>query len=51
MNSKVSKTKKTISKKFKDFIKRNLKKIKNLDKRVNSEEISHDNYTLWIKSY
>lgn len=51
MKLKKSSLKKKLSKRIKDFIKRNLTKLKNLDKQVNSEDISHDNYTLWIKAY
>ena len=51
MKRKISSKNKTLSRKLKDFIKRNFKKLKNIDKGTNSEDISHDNYTLWIKSY
>lgn len=50
MLKKISAKNKTLSRKLKDFIKRNFKKLKDIDKVSNSEEISHDNYTLWFKS-
>ncbi len=50
MKRKINSTIKNLSRKLKDFIKRNFKKLKNIEKSSDSEDISHDNYTLWFKA-
>ena len=50
MQRKNSSKNKPLPRKIKDFIKRNLKKLKDIDEVPNTEEISHDNYTLWFDS-